>query len=94
MLTVRSLVVRYGRMTVVHGVDLDVGAGQMVALIGPNGAGKTTCFNAINGQVAAASGTVELGGESLRGLSPAAIWARGVGPNLPDHRHLRLHDGP
>ena len=79
MLKVRNLVVRYGARTVVHGVDLDVAAGEMVALIGPNGAGKTTCFNAINGQVPAHSGTVELAGETLLGLSPVRIWARGVG---------------
>ncbi len=49
MLTVRNLRVRYGSIGAVHGVDLDVAAGEIVALIGANGAGKTTIARAIAG---------------------------------------------
>jgi branched-chain amino acid transport system ATP-binding protein len=49
MLSVRNLVVRYGAVTAVRGIDLDVGGGEIVALLGANGAGKTTIARAIAG---------------------------------------------
>ncbi len=79
ILSVDNLVVRYGPTTVVHGVSFHVTVGQIVAMIGPNGAGKTTCFNAINGQVPSASGSVRINDLDVTGMSPAALWARGVG---------------
>jgi branched-chain amino acid transport system ATP-binding protein len=57
-----ALVVRYGAATALDGVDLQVGAGEMVALIGPNGAGKTTLVNTLAGIVAPASGTAAVHG--------------------------------
>jgi branched-chain amino acid transport system ATP-binding protein len=51
MLSVRNLVVRYGAVTAVHGIDLDIGAGEIVALLGANGAGKTTIARAIAGLI-------------------------------------------
>jgi branched-chain amino acid transport system ATP-binding protein len=48
-LSVRGLIVRYGAITAVRGIDLDVGAGEIVALLGANGAGKTTTARAIAG---------------------------------------------
>ena len=49
MLGVRDLVVAYGKKQVLHGVDLDVERGEIVALVGHNGAGKTTMLRAIVG---------------------------------------------
>jgi branched-chain amino acid transport system ATP-binding protein len=49
LLDVRRLTVRFGGLTAVQGVDLQVAAGEVMAVIGPNGAGKTTVFNAISG---------------------------------------------
>jgi branched-chain amino acid transport system ATP-binding protein len=51
----------------------------MVALIGPNGAGKSTCFNILNGQIKADTGSVIFNGENVTGLNPRDIWERGVG---------------
>ncbi|CAN0456434.1 unnamed protein product, partial [Phaeothamnion confervicola] len=48
-------------------------------LIGPNGAGKTTCFNMLNGQIAADSGSIEFEGRTIAGLKPREIWRLGVG---------------
>lgn len=79
VLAVRDLSRAFGGVRAVDGVDFAVAAGEMVAMIGPNGAGKTTCFNLINGQLRADSGTVEVLGRDLTGLGPAAIARRGVG---------------
>ena len=49
MLELRELRVAYGRIEVVHGVDLSVGEGEVVGMIGPNGAGKSSILRAICG---------------------------------------------
>jgi branched-chain amino acid transport system ATP-binding protein len=60
-------------------VSFSLGAGELLALIGPNGAGKSTCFNMLNGQLGPDSGTVQLDGADITGLTPRQIWRRGVG---------------
>ena len=64
MLTVRGLTVAYGMVKVLHGIDLDIAEGEIVALIGPNGAGKTSTLNAIAGLLPH-QGEVMLDGEPL-----------------------------
>ena len=66
-------------MQAVREVSFSLAAGELLALIGPNGAGKTTCFNLLNGQIAADSGSAEFEGRSLIGLKPRQIWRLGVG---------------
>ena len=78
LLRVRGLAKRFGGNVALAGIDFDLAPGEILALIGPNGAGKSTTFNALNGQLLADAGTVELSGQSLLGLSPQAIWALGV----------------
>ena len=63
----------------VRDVSFAVGAGEMVAMIGPNGAGKTTCFNLVNGQLRADSGSVRLLARRIDGLSSRVIARAGVG---------------
>jgi branched-chain amino acid transport system permease protein len=75
LLSVRGLTKRYGGVVAVDGVDLDVAAGEVVALIGPNGAGKTTCFNMVSGVTEPTAGTVELRGERIDGRKPH-VFAR------------------
>jgi len=60
-------------------VSFSVAAGEMVALIGPNGAGKTTCFNIVNGQLEADTGSVWLAGKRIDGWPPQRIAVAGVG---------------
>ena len=79
VLQVRDLAKSYGGVHAVRGVTFDVAAGELVALIGPNGAGKTTTFNMLNGQITPDGGRVELDGTNVTGLSPRALWRRGVG---------------
>ena len=79
MLVVENLSKHFGGVHAVRGVGFEVQAGELLALIGPNGAGKSTCFNMLNGQLKADTGTVRLEGQDIVGLSPRAIWRRGVG---------------
>ena len=65
MLQARGLTVAYGPVKVLHGIDLDIGSGEIVALIGPNGAGKTSTLNAIAGLLPHA-GEVKLDGTGFR----------------------------
>lgn len=60
-----------GGRTALDGVDLVVGAGELVALCGPNGAGKSTAIRALAGLIALESGSARLGGEDVAGLSLA-----------------------
>ncbi len=79
VLQVRRLSKAYGGVQAVSNVSFDVAAGELLALIGPNGAGKTTCFNMLNGQIAADSGSIEFEGRTIAGLKPREIWRLGVG---------------
>ncbi|MEM7376893.1 MAG: ABC transporter ATP-binding protein [Pseudomonadota bacterium] len=65
LLEVSQLQVRYGAIGAVHGVDLEVNAGELVTVIGANGAGKTSTLKAIMGLVPAASGQVSFDGRAL-----------------------------
>jgi branched-chain amino acid transport system permease protein len=78
VLSVRGLTKRYGGVVAVRDFDLDVAAGEIVALIGPNGAGKTTCFNMITGVLAPTAGTVTVRGERVEGRRPHVIAALGA----------------
>ena len=79
VLEVRALAKAFGGVRALRGVDLDLDAGQLLALIGPNGAGKSTCFNLINGQLRPDAGSVRFLGRELIGLPPRRIWRLGVG---------------
>ena len=78
MLKVRDLGKRFGGIAAVDGASLDVAQGEIVALIGPNGAGKTTLFAAITGFVPPDTRHVRFLGETITGLPPHAICARGM----------------
>jgi len=79
VLQVSHLSKAYGGVEAVRDLSFSLDSGELLALIGPNGAGKTTCFNLLNGQIAADSGSAELEGRSLIGLKPRQIWRLGVG---------------
>jgi branched-chain amino acid transport system ATP-binding protein len=84
---VDALEVRYGSVTAVRDVSLQVQAGEIVGLIGPNGAGKSTTLHAIMGLVAAQRGDVRLRGQSLRGKPPERVARAGVAL-VPEGRRI------
>jgi ABC-2 type transport system ATP-binding protein len=65
VLAVRNLTVRYGAKHVLTGVDLSLMRGDWFFLLGPNGSGKTTLLRCVSGQIAAAAGSVSIGGHSI-----------------------------
>ena len=69
---------KFGGVIALNEVDLVVPRGAIIGLIGPNGAGKTTFFNAVTGLSRPDSGQITFEGQSLVGLRPNAIVARGI----------------
>jgi branched-chain amino acid transport system ATP-binding protein len=78
LLSLRGLTRRFGGLTAVDGIDLDLAKGELVSIIGPNGAGKTTLFNLVTGLDRPDGGEVRLDGETVTGLSPEKLAAFGV----------------
>jgi branched-chain amino acid transport system ATP-binding protein len=87
LLELEDLEVRYGAITAVRGLRLEVGDGEIVTLLGANGAGKTTTLRTISGQLHPAAGTVRLDGAGLTGLRPHEIVARGIS-HVPEGRRV------
>lgn len=80
MIAAERLVAGYGPgEEIVKGVDLALGAGELVAVIGPNGAGKSTFLKALAGLLPAAGGRVTLGDEDVTALDARGRAARGLG---------------
>jgi branched-chain amino acid transport system ATP-binding protein len=89
----------YGPIEVLHGVDLVVPRGKVVALLGPNGAGKSTTLQVCAGFIPIDGGDIQMAGRSVRGVRPDAL-ARlgvctvpegdGVFPNLTVRDNLRM----
>ncbi|MHA1529678.1 MAG: ABC transporter ATP-binding protein [Alphaproteobacteria bacterium] len=99
MLEVRGLRAGYGPMQVLHGVDLDVGAGEIVAILGANGAGKSTLNNNISGIFRPLAGSIRFEGAEITARPPQHIVDAGliqvpegrrVFPNLTVHENLLL----
>ena len=78
MLAVDGLVVRYGGVTAVRGIDLSVADGQSVGIVGANGAGKSSVLKAVGGLVRPAAGSITWNGARLDGRPPHQLTRRGV----------------
>ncbi len=78
MLEIRNLKCYYGKIRALSGVTLSVAQGELVALIGANGSGKSTLLQAVCGLLPGWAGEIRFEGESLSGLEPPAIVARGI----------------
>ena len=99
VLELQNIRAAYDEVTVLHGVDLAVPAGQVVALLGPNGAGKTTTLKVAAGAHPLKSGRLVLGGRDLTGaktkdLARAGVClipeGRGIFPNLSIRDNLKM----
>jgi branched-chain amino acid transport system ATP-binding protein len=86
MLAVRGLNAFYGKSHILQGVDLDVGAGEVVSLIGRNGVGRSTTVKAIIGEVAPV-GSIRFKGHEIAGLPSYRIARLGLG-YVPENRDI------
>jgi D-xylose transport system ATP-binding protein len=77
-LSIRGAEKRFGAVTALDGVDLDVHSGEVVALLGDNGAGKSTLIKCISGAHRLDNGTIEMSGETVTIHSPADARALGI----------------
>jgi branched-chain amino acid transport system ATP-binding protein len=87
LLAVSGLVVRYGAVTAVREVDLDVGEGEIVSIVGANGAGKTSLILTVAGIIAPAAGSVTFAGRTLGAIALEDVVAEGIAL-VPEGRHI------
>lgn len=78
LLALQNVTKRFGGLTSLDDLSLDVFPAEIVSVIGPNGAGKTTLFNVITGVYTPDEGRVLLNGEELTGLSPEKVAIKGI----------------
>lgn len=78
LLSARGITKRYGAVQALDGADLDVSAGEVVALVGDNGAGKSTLVKAISGTISFDAGTISFGGGEVRIHRPTDAQALGI----------------
>src|SRR4029079_18363484 len=87
VLRVEGLTCRYGKITAVSELTLEVHRGELVSLIGANGAGKTTTLKAISGLVAPAAGRLIFEGEDITGAPARRILKLGIA-HCPEGRRV------
>lgn len=87
MLTVEGLRSRYGRIEVLHGIDLEVKSGEIVTVVGANGAGKTTLLKCLSGTQPVSDGRIVFRGESLNSVPAHRRLARGLSQS-PEGRQI------
>ncbi|MBS0221774.1 MAG: ABC transporter ATP-binding protein [Proteobacteria bacterium] len=85
LLEVSGLSAGYGKIGVLHGIELTVGAGEAVALLGPNGAGKTTLLRAISGLLPR-SGRIRFAGKDMSATGPRDAVSAGLVHVVEGHR--------
>ena len=90
LLDAQSVVKRFGGLTAVRYVDLQIPRGAIASLIGPNGAGKTTFFNCVTGFYVPDEGSIVFQGKSVRGLRPDQITRLGI---TRTYQNIRLFAG-
>ena len=99
VLSIENLSGGYGEADILHGISLEINAGEIVVVIGPNGAGKSTAMKAVFGLLRLSGGTVHLGGEEITNMDPADVVNKGVCyvpqtnnvfPTLTVHENLEM----
>ncbi|MFY2844268.1 ABC transporter ATP-binding protein [Achromobacter ruhlandii] len=87
MLEIRELHAWYGESHILHGIDLDVKAGECITLLGRNGAGRSSTLKSVLGLVGRRSGSIKVQGQETIGLPPHKIARRGIG-YCPEERGI------
>ena len=78
VLSIDNLSGGYGEADIIHGISLEINAGEIVVVIGPNGAGKSTAMKAVFGLLRLSGGSVHLAGEEITNMDPAQVVNKGV----------------
>lgn len=78
LLRVRNITAGYGKITILHGVSIDVHEGEIVCVIGPNGAGKSTAFKSVYGFVKPQTGSIHFGDVEITGHDPDRVIQQGI----------------
>ncbi|WP_108482693.1 ABC transporter ATP-binding protein [Oceaniglobus ichthyenteri] len=89
-LTLRDLVKAYGKVEVLHGINLDVGDGEFVVFVGPSGCGKSTTLRMIAGLEEVTGGTIEIGGRVVNNLEPKERDIAMVFQNYAIYPHMSV----
>lgn len=89
LLKTDKLTIRFGGLTAVDALDLEINTGDLFGLIGPNGAGKTTVFNMLTGVYLPTDGTAHFGSNLINGRSPVQVAHLGVSRTF---QNIRLFD--
>jgi branched-chain amino acid transport system ATP-binding protein len=99
LLELRNVRAAYGQIEVLHGIDLRIASGEVLALLGPNGAGKSTILKVASGQLVPSGGCLHVLGRHANGIAPESLSragvctlpeGRGIFPNLTVRENLRL----
>ena len=99
VLSIVNLSGGYGEADILHGVSLEINAGEIVVVIGPNGAGISTAMKAVFGLLRLSGGSVHLAGEEITNMDPAGVVNKGVCyvpqtnnvfPTLTVHENLEM----
>jgi branched-chain amino acid transport system ATP-binding protein len=86
LLSVKRLESGYGKIRVLHGVDMQIAAGEVVALLGPNGAGKTTMLRALSGLLPVNAGELRFDGKDFTNITPRDAARAGLVHVIEGHR--------
>ena len=87
LLTIQGLEVGFGGVTVLHGIDLDIAAGSLVAIVGANGAGKTTLLRALSRLLPLRAGSIRFDGQELAEVAPHRVTRMGL-VHVPQGRQI------
>lgn len=90
ILTLNDVTMKFGGLTAVNGINVNIKRGSITGLIGPNGAGKTTVFNMISGFYKPTGGNIMLDGEKVSGLPPHLVCKRHIARTF---QNIRLFTG-
>ncbi len=84
ILIIDNLTKRFGGVTAVSSINMEVMPKETIAIIGPNGAGKTTFYNMVSGRMQPTEGKIVLDGKDITGLAPSQDQSHGSVPFVPD----------
>jgi ABC-type branched-subunit amino acid transport system ATPase component len=78
VLRLEAVISGYGQIEILHGISLQLAAGEIVSIIGPNGSGKSTLFKTVMGYLRPAAGTIRFDGGEITALPPEEVIRRGL----------------